>query len=67
MKAIILGTSSALPTKDRNHTAVLLRYGGEGILFDCGEGTQRQLRIAGENPMKISKIFMLIRKKHIIK
>tara|TARA_Y100000310_G_C20699533_1_gene828427 strand:- start:3065 stop:3955 length:891 start_codon:yes stop_codon:yes gene_type:complete len=58
MKAIILGTSSALPTKDRNHTAVLLRYGGEGILFDCGEGTQRQLRIAGENPMKISKIFI---------
>jgi len=54
----MLGTSSALPTKDRNHAATLLRYGGEGILFDCGEGTQRQLRIVGENPMKISKIFI---------
>ena len=58
MKAIILGTSSVFPTKDRNHAATLLRYGGEGILFDCGEGTQRQLRIAGENLMKISKIFI---------
>lgn len=58
MKALILGTSSAFPTKERNHTAVLLTYGGESLLFDCGEGTQRQLRVAGENLMKISKIFI---------
>lgn len=58
MKAIILGTSSVFPTKERNHAAVLLRYGGEGLLFDCGEGTQRQIRIAGENPMKINRIFI---------
>jgi len=58
MKVVVLGTSSVFPTKDRNHAAVLLRYGGEGLLFDCGEGTQRQLRIAGENLMKVSKIFI---------
>jgi ribonuclease Z len=58
MKIQFLGTASAFPTKDRNHTSVLLRYKSEAILFDCGEGTQRQLRIAGESPMKITKIFI---------
>jgi ribonuclease Z len=58
MKIVFLGTASAFPTKDRNHTSILLRYGSEAILFDCGEGTQRQLRIAGESPMKITKIFI---------
>lgn len=58
MKILFLGTSATFPTKERNHTAILLRYGGEGLLFDCGEGTQRQLRLAGESPMKIKKIFI---------
>lgn len=51
-----LGTGSAVPTKRRNHPAVLLKYKDENILFDCGEGTQRQFRIAGLNPCKITKI-----------
>ena len=58
MKIQILGTASAFPTRDRSHTSILLRYKSEAILFDCGEGTQRQLRIAGESPMKITKIFI---------
>ncbi len=58
MKIVFLGTSSAYPTEKRNHVAVLLKYNGESLLFDCGEGTQRQIRIAKENPMKISKIFL---------
>jgi ribonuclease Z len=58
MKIVFLGTASSFPTKDRNHTSILLRYGPEAILFDCGEGTQRQLRIVGESPMKITKIFI---------
>ena len=58
MKLRILGTSSAFPTKTRNHTANLLIYSGESFLFDCGEGTQRQIRIANENPQKISKLFI---------
>jgi len=58
MKLRILGTSSAFPTRTRNHTANLLNYSGESLLFDCGEGTQRQLRVSNENPQKITKIFI---------
>jgi len=44
------------PTKERNHTSILLTYKSENILFDCGEGTQRQLRLAGIKPSKITRI-----------
>ena len=45
---MFLGTSGAVPTVDRGSAAVLLIRGGERILIDCGEGTQRQLmRSAG--------------------
>lgn len=53
-----LGTSSMFPTKKRNHAALLLRREGDYMLFDCGEGTQRQLRIAGISPFKINHIFI---------
>ncbi len=39
----ILGSSSAIPTRDRNPTAQVLRLGSEKILIDCGEGTQMRL------------------------
>jgi len=42
------------PTKERNHSSFLLRFNEENILFDCGEGTQRQLRLAGLKPAKIT-------------
>jgi len=45
-----LGTSSAIPTKTRNHMSILLSYKNENILIDCGEGTQRQFRKASINP-----------------
>ena len=38
-----LGTSSTVPTAERSHSAVLLKYKDENILIDCGEGTQRNL------------------------
>jgi ribonuclease Z len=44
---VVLGTSSAVPTKARNHNGYLLRWDGHGILFDPGEGTQRQMVRAG--------------------
>lgn len=45
---MFLGTSGAMPTVDRGSAAQLLIRGGERILIDCGEGTQRQLmRSAG--------------------
>lgn len=43
----MLGTAGAVPTKRRNHNGYLLRWDGEGVLFDPGEGAQRQLRLAG--------------------
>jgi len=53
-----LGTGSSVPTKRRNHTAQLLQYKSEAILFDCGEGTQRQFRKARLNPCKVTKILL---------
>ncbi len=58
VKITFLGTSAAIPTSKRNHTAILLNYKEENILFDCGEGTQRQFRKAKLNPCKISKILI---------
>lgn len=42
-----LGTSSFIPTKHRNHNGYHLAWQGKGILFDTGEGTQRQMTFAG--------------------
>ncbi len=53
-----LGTSQAIPTAKRNHTAVLLQYKTENILIDCGEGTQRQFRKAKLNPCKLTRILI---------
>jgi len=44
---VVLGTASQVPTRTRNHNGYLLRWDGEGILFDPGEGTQRQMTLAG--------------------
>ena len=62
IKITFLGTGAQIPTKKRSHTAILLNYNEENILIDCGEGTQRQFRIAGLNPCKITRI--LITHKH---
>lgn len=53
-----LGTSSMVPTKDRNVQGIYLDYKGEGILVDCGEGSQRQMNIAGINRLKVKKILI---------
>ena len=57
-KITFLGTSSAVPTKKRSHTAILLNYKNESILVDCGEGTQRQFRLANLSPAKLTKIII---------
>ncbi|MFI6294306.1 ribonuclease Z [Nonomuraea sp. NPDC050790] len=44
---VVLGTSSAVPTRHRNHNGYVLRWDGQGYLFDPGEGSQRQLLHAG--------------------
>ena len=58
IKLTFLGTSDAVPSAERNHTAILLTYEGENILIDCGEGTQRQFRMLGLNPCKITRILL---------
>ncbi|AMK14834.1 ribonuclease Z [Methanobrevibacter olleyae] len=58
MEITFLGTSSAVPSKYRNHAGIILKYFKDTMLFDCGEGTQRQLTYAKISPMKIDKIFL---------
>ena len=58
MKITFLGTSDAIPTASRNHTAVLLNWENENILIDCGEGTQRQFRKAKINPCNITRLLI---------
>jgi ribonuclease Z len=43
LDVVFLGTAGSMPTAERSPTAVLVRRGGERLLFDCAEGTQRQL------------------------
>ena len=52
-EVVLLGTVAALPTRERNHVATLVRLGGRGVLVDCGEGTQRQLVRAGLGSTKV--------------
>lgn len=47
-----------VPTKERNPLSIYLSYKNQGILFDCGEGTQRQLKIAGIPLTKVTKILI---------
>jgi len=43
LSVFFAGTGGSIPTAARGLPALLVRRGGERILFDCGEGTQRQL------------------------
>lgn len=54
----ILGCSSQQPTRSRNHGAYLFRWNGEGLLFDPGEGTQRQFIFANIAPTCVTRIFV---------
>lgn len=58
MKIVFLGTTSMIPTKKRNHSAILFLHRSENILIDCGEGTQRQLRMYGFPPPRITRILL---------
>ncbi|MCF2530609.1 ribonuclease Z [Yinghuangia soli] len=53
---VVLGTASQAPTRHRNHNGYLLRWDGEGLLFDPGEGTQRQMLYAGVAATDITRI-----------
>ncbi|MFC0526277.1 ribonuclease Z [Phytohabitans kaempferiae] len=53
---VVLGTASQVPTRHRNHNGYLLRWDREGILFDPGEGTQRQMLRAGVAASDVTRI-----------
>ena len=43
-----MGTAAQVPTRERNHNGYFLRWNKSGILFDPGEGTQRQMTYADQ-------------------
>ncbi|SHG43441.1 ribonuclease Z [Streptoalloteichus hindustanus] len=53
---IVLGTASQVPTRRRNHNGYLLRWDDEGLLFDPGEGVQRQMLLAGVAASDITRL-----------
>lgn len=58
MHVVFLGTGGSWPSPQRNVAAVAVRIGPEVVLFDCGEGTQRQLMKSTVSFMKIDRIFI---------
>ena len=55
---LFLGTGASVPSKDRSLPCVAVRQGRSISLFDCGEGSQRQLMISPFSFMKIDRIFV---------
>ena len=55
---VFLGTSGSMPTPRRAPTALLLRRGGERLLFDCAEGTQRQLLVSSVGLIELREVFL---------
>ncbi|MDQ3859452.1 MAG: ribonuclease Z [Actinomycetota bacterium] len=55
---VFLGTSGSVPTARRAPSSLLVRRGGERLLFDCGEGTQRQLLRSRIGLVDLSEVFL---------
>src|SRR5436309_11229409 len=55
---VFFGTSGSVPTTQRAPSALLVRRGGERLLFDCGEGTQRQLLRSTVGLVELREIFV---------
>jgi ribonuclease Z len=55
---VFLGTSGGMPTAQRNPAGLLVRRGGERLLFDCGEGTQRQLLRSTVGLVDVPDVFL---------
>jgi ribonuclease Z len=57
LDVVFLGTAGSMPTAQRGPAALLVRRGSERILFDCGEGTQRQLQRSAVGLPDLEEIF----------
>jgi ribonuclease Z len=55
---VFLGTSGSMPTAQRAPAGLLLRRGGERLLFDCAEGTQRQLLRSNVGLIELREVFL---------
>ncbi len=58
LSIVFLGTGGSWPTVKRNVSSVAVKRGSEVILFDCGEGTQRQFQKSSLSYMQVSKVFI---------
>jgi ribonuclease Z len=58
LDVVFLGTSGSMPTARRAPAALLVRRGGERLLFDCAEGTQRQLQRSAVGLPDLEEIFL---------
>ncbi|HVO78019.1 MAG TPA: ribonuclease Z [Methanomassiliicoccales archaeon] len=58
MRIVFLGTAGSLPTTKRNVCAVAVQVGPSVLLFDCGEGTQRQFMLSTASYMKVRSVFI---------
>jgi len=58
LDVVFLGTSASMPTALRGMPATLVRRGGERLLFDCGEGTQRQFLRSGIGLIELREVFL---------
>ena len=55
---LFLGTGASVPSRDRSLPCIAVRQGRSVTLFDCGEGSQRQLMISPFSFMKVDRIFI---------
>lgn len=55
---VFLGTAGSMPTAQRAPTALLVRRGGERLLIDCAEGTQRQLLRSTVGLLELREVFL---------
>ena len=53
---VVLGSAAQVPTRHRNHNGYRLRWDLAGVLFDPGEGTQRQMTMFGARVAEIRRI-----------
>lgn len=58
LSVTFLGTGASWPTAERGLSSVAVKRGGEILLFDCGEGTQRQLQKSELSYQQITHIFL---------
>jgi ribonuclease Z len=58
LDVVFFGTSGSMPTADRAPTALMIRRGGERLLFDCAEGTQRQMLRSNVGLVDLREVFL---------